>query len=79
MNIEAIFTCGGGYDGEKEMARKKLVIGQSYNVVYSDVGRSCTYIGLEGVDGHFNSCLFDVDFGLLCDMAKRQQYSYDDR
>lgn len=72
MNIEAIFTCAGGYEGEKEIARKKLVIGQSYNVVYSEVGRSCTYIGLEGIAGYFNSCLFDVDFDLLCEMAKYQ-------
>ena len=66
-DIVAVFTAKGGYESEKVNAKKRLVVGQSYTVASADIGRSCTYIQLEEVDGSYNSCLFDVDFDLLYD------------
>jgi len=70
MKITAIFTAEGGYQAQKDLAKKQLVIGQEYYVEYVEVGSSYTYIWLKGFEGSFNSCLFDVDYYKLDTLAK---------
>ena len=67
--IIAIFTNNGGRAIEQERAASILTVGQQYVVTSADVGGWCTFITLEGVVGSFNSCLFDVDWDQLEQMA----------
>ena len=58
--LYAIFTNPeAGYDGDGECAiRKGLKVGEKYLVTYVGMGQSYTGIGLEGIEGSFNSILF---------------------
>jgi hypothetical protein len=55
------FTCEGGYDGEKEHAKKAFQIGKEYKVVGGVIGSFSTHLVIEDVPGTWNSCLFDCD------------------
>ena len=57
----ATFTCAGGYDYEQVMANRNFVIGQKYKILSGEEGRSYTKLALEGVEGEWNSALFNFD------------------
>ncbi len=57
----AIFTCAGGYDYEQVMAKRNFVIGQKYKILSGKEGRSYTRLTLDGIEGEWNSVLFDFD------------------
>ena len=59
--MKLVFEGKGGYKLERESAKGKLVIGQSYQVEKIQVGRCVTEIYLTNVSGSFNSCLFERD------------------
>lgn len=48
-----------GYEGEGKRASEKLTVGKRYIVKNVAVGRWHTGIQLEGIQGSFNSVLFD--------------------
>jgi hypothetical protein len=55
------FTCHGGYDGEKEHAKRLMKVGDIVTVRRTDVGNSSTSVYLEEFPGmSFNSCLFSA-------------------
>ena len=47
------------YEGEGERAAEKITVGKKYIVKNVAVGRWYTGIQLEGIQGSFNSVLFD--------------------
>lgn len=56
----AIFLNKNGYNGEKEKATEAgLKEGEKYEVVYASIGQSHSNIELDGIDGDFNSVMFD--------------------
>ena len=59
--MKLVFEGKGGYKLERESAKDKLVIGQSYQVEKIQVGSWVTEIYLTNVSGSFNSCLFERD------------------
>ena len=59
--MELVFEGNGGYKLERESAKDKLVIGQSYQVEKIQVGGWNTEVHLTNVSGSFNSCLFERD------------------
>ena len=59
--MKLVFEGKGGYKLERESAKDKLVIGQSYQVEKIQVGSLVTEIYLTNVSGSFNSCLFERD------------------
>ena len=59
--MKLVFEGKGGYKLERESAKDKLVIGQSYQVEKIQVGSWVTEIYLTNVSGSFNSCLFECD------------------
>lgn len=50
---------GNGYPGDGAKAREILTLGAAYRIEWSDVGQSKTTLGLLGVEGTFNSVLFE--------------------
>ena len=59
--MKLVFEGKGGYKLERESAKDKLVIGQSYQVEKIQVGGYSTDIHLTDISGSFNSCLFERD------------------
>ena len=59
--MKLVFEGKGGYKLERESAKDKLVIGQSYQVEKIQVGSWNTEVYLTNVSGSFNSCLFERD------------------
>ena len=56
-----VFRDRGGYPCERKKASEILEVGRSYKVT-GGVEHSCvTYINLEGVEGSWNTALFDCD------------------
>ena len=51
-----IFTGEGGYPMENEMAREKLSVGELYEVLSMEVGRSSSTVTLK--EGVFNTVMF---------------------
>lgn len=56
--MKVTFHGNGGYEGERDYARKALEVGKEYLVIGGTMGQSITYYQLEGIEGHFNSVLF---------------------
>ena len=52
------FTARGGWDNQKEDAKKSLTIGTEYKVKSVIIGKWYTYLKLD-VDGRYNHCLFE--------------------
>lgn len=48
-----------GWPGEGAEAREILVFGAEYRIAWSDIGQSKTTLALEGIEGAFNSVLFE--------------------
>ena len=60
----ATFTTAGGYDREKDEAKKLLKIGEKYKIVGGWVQSFSSGFYLEGFPGEsFNTCMFDYDEG----------------
>ena len=59
--MKLVFEGKGGYKLERESAKDKLVIGQSYQVEKIQVGGWNTEVYLQGYKNSFNSCLFERD------------------
>ena len=59
--MKLVFEGKGGYKLERESAKDKLVIGQSYQVEKIQVGGWNTEVYLQGYNNSFNSCLFERD------------------
>ena len=59
--MKLMFEGKGGYKLERESAKDKLVIGQSYQVEKIQVGSRNTEVYLQGYKNSFNSCLFERD------------------
>ena len=72
--MKLVFEGKGGYKLERESAKDKLVIGQSYQVEKIQVGGWNTEVYLQGYNNSFNSCLFEHDDELLkliqCERSK---------
>ena len=64
--MRLVFEGNGGYKLERESAKDKLVIGQSYQVEKIQVGSWNTEVYLQGHKNSFNSCLFERDEYLEC-------------
>lgn len=63
--MKTIYHGRGGWDYERAEAEKLFTIGDEYEIVDANVGSSKTYLTLKGVQGVYNSVLFDVDIGKL--------------
>lgn len=61
MRYLTTFTGVGGYENEQKAALKVFKVGQEYEVVGGRMGGSHTSIRLKGIEGNWNSTLFDVD------------------
>ena len=48
-----------GWPGDQDKARELLTLGRIYGIAWSDIGQSKTSLGLVGIDGTFNSVLFE--------------------
>ena len=48
-----------GWPGDQDKARELLTLGRIYGIAWSDIGQSKTSLGLVGIDGSFNSVLFE--------------------
>jgi len=48
-----------GWPGEQDKARELLTLGRIYGIAWNDIGQSKTSIGLVGIEGTFNSVLFE--------------------
>lgn len=59
-NCWATFHGEGGYELQRIRAKEILTIGQKYKVVGGEMGRYSTSIKLEGIEGSFNSVLFNI-------------------
>lgn len=53
------FTAKGGFDFDKEQALKVLKIDDWYTVISVKVSDWTTDLYLDGINGGFNSCLFE--------------------
>lgn len=60
-----VFHGNGGYPSERGKASKILEIGKHYRVIGGDENSCVTYIRLEGINGRWNTALFDGDFNSL--------------
>jgi len=63
------YTGAGGWPLEQERADKVFIKGTQYLCIGGDMGQSSTYLEFEGINGSWNSALFDVDIdtlGLRC-------------
>jgi hypothetical protein len=58
-NDVVIFIGEGGYPIQREQAHAKLTVGQEYTVENLYVGTWDSVVTLVGIDGTFNSVLFD--------------------
>ena len=63
------FTNEGGRDSDKDYALTKLEINKEYEVLRLDVYSWNTNVYLVGIDGKFNSCVFE-DSDELCDAIR---------
>jgi hypothetical protein len=57
----AIFTGKGGYPAENAKANAAFVIGNRYVITSGTMGQSSTSLMIEGVEGSWNSVMFDYD------------------
>lgn len=48
-----------GWPGEGDDATESLILGAAYTIGWADIGQSKTYLNLSGVEGAFNSVLFE--------------------
>jgi hypothetical protein len=54
------FTGNGGSDFDVQNAIKEgLVVGKTYAVEYVEIHSWISYVKLEGIEGRFNTCMFD--------------------
>lgn len=74
------YTCGGGYKFEKEESSKVFVKGQFYELEYGVIYDSRTELKLAGVDGMWNSCLFNAELSNISEwpMMEKDYYGCDD-
>jgi len=61
IRIDTVYTAEGGYPHEIEKADKVFTRGQKVVIVGGRVGSFRTVVKIEGVEGDFNSCLFDAN------------------
>ena len=64
-NCLAKFHGAGGWPGERYSASSVFKLGERYKVVGADVGQSVTFLTLKGIDGSWNSDLFDIEGELI--------------
>lgn len=57
----ATFTGKNGYPYQNQKANQILTIGQKYKVIGGKMGAYHTSLKLEGVDGEWNSVMFDIE------------------
>jgi hypothetical protein len=57
----AIFHGLGGYECERKQAKATLEVGKAYKVIGGTEHSCVTYIELEGIEGDWNTALFDCD------------------
>jgi hypothetical protein len=50
-----------GYPGEQKDAAERLTLGEVYVITLTDVGQSKTYLTLAGIEGRYNSVLFNPE------------------
>ncbi len=58
----ATFTGAGGYDYQREHAKKVFEVGKQYLVIGGLIERTYTSLRIEGIPGDWNSVLFDFDY-----------------
>ena len=63
------FTNEGGRDSDQDYAQTKLELNKEYEVLRLDVSSWHTNVYLVGIDGKFNSCVFE-DSDELCDAIR---------
>lgn len=60
MNIVAkLINVTGGYEVDRDNAKKYLILGNQYEVERIDIHSSCTDVYLKGVNAKFNSVNFE--------------------
>lgn len=57
----ATFTGRNGYELENKRANEVLTVGKIYRVIGGEMGQSYTYLELKGVNGSWNSVMFDIE------------------
>lgn len=57
----ATFHGIGGYTMQNINANQRLTIGKKYKVIGGKINRFDTSLVLEGVEGHYNSVMFDIE------------------
>lgn len=79
------FTGQGGWEGEAELALKKLQKGEIYIIDHVDIHQSSTSVFLDGFgDERFNSVQFEdvfetkdgVEYGKICDLTNAEFTHY---
>lgn len=63
--IKVIFTGEGGTEQDKAKAIHFLWVNKEYEVEDAKIGKWRSEIKVVGVDGYFNTSLFDLDFDLI--------------
>ena len=63
------FTNKGGRASDQDYAQTKLELNKEYEVLRLDVSSWNTNVYLVGIDGKFNSCVFE-DSDELCDAIR---------
>jgi len=54
------FTADGGYPSEREYAKEKLELEKVYKVLKTEIYSWNSNYTLEGIDGTWNTCLFEL-------------------
>ncbi|WP_411825469.1 hypothetical protein [Luteolibacter sp. AS25] len=73
-----VFHGEGGWDTEREHAKKHLKVDQRYRVRFVEMGQSETSLHLEGVPYKWGSGMFDVNFDKLRKMVPKIGDTYHD-
>lgn len=68
------YTKRGGRDGDKEKADLVLELNKEYTISGGAVYGYSSYYELEGVDGTFNTCLFDEDLSEVIDKYGEEHF-----
>jgi hypothetical protein len=62
----ATFHGNGGFPIQNTYAKSRLTIGVKYKVINCTIGGWETSLNLDGIDGSFNSVMFDIEGNLPC-------------
>jgi hypothetical protein len=65
----AKFTAKGGWPHQLKEAKEVLTLGETYEIVKWEMASWHTDITLKGIDGTWNSCMFEYDEKTMIEQA----------